>query len=275
MMYTVKNFNTAREFVDYNEEFIYSNPMQNVLLINVIEEVAKNNLRVFQAFNVIGNSSVKLLVLVTDGYCLIYCDHYDAGYLEIIRKELPFERLKYFIFSGDKQTIERLLELQDLQFTVEKHLTIYKCAKLNSQFKLASGKMRLAIISELDYLTKLSVEFTEEYDGNRENAAEMRMAVYSEILDNSLYLWEDGKICAIALEMNRMDFPEIGKLYTVQDERQKRYSSSLLYKITEKILSKKPFCMLYTHGENPASNATVLKVGYEKTGDYARITLKN
>lgn len=126
MIYTVKNFNNAQEFIEYNEEFIYSNPMQNILLINAIEEIAKNNLRVFQAFNITGNSNVQLLVLVTDGYCLIYCNNYDANYLESIRNELPFERLKDFIFAGDKQTIKNLLNLQGLSFKVEKHLIIYK-----------------------------------------------------------------------------------------------------------------------------------------------------
>jgi len=272
-MYKLKNFNTAKEFIDYNEKFIYSNPMQNILLINAIEEVAKNNLQVFQAFNLIGNSDVHLLVLIADGYCLIYCDNYDQNYLEIIRKELPFDRIKDFVFAGDKQSIENLLHLQGLKFILEKHLTIYKCEKLNPQFKLASGKMRLADVSELNYLADLSVDFTNEYDGNKETLTEMRKAVYSEIMNKSLYVWEDDKICAMSVEINRLDFPEIGKLYTVPGKRKKGFSSSLVYKLTEKNLLNNLACMLYTHGENPASNGAVMKVGYEKTGDYARIKL--
>jgi hypothetical protein len=161
-------------------------------------------LRVFKVFNLTGNSNVQLLALVSDSYCLIYCNNYDANYLENIHNELPFERLKDFIFAGDKQTIENLLNLQGLPFKVEKHLIIYKCDKLNPQFKVSSGKMRLANLSESDYLTELSVEFTDEYDGDKENIIDMRNAVHSEIIDNTLYVWEDGKICTIAVEMNRM-----------------------------------------------------------------------
>lgn len=274
-MYAVKNFKTTKEFVNYNNDFIYSNPMQNILLINVIDEIANNNLRAFQAFNIIGNVDNQILVLIVEGYCLIYCIKYDADFIEFIRSELPFDRLENFIFAGDKQSIENLLILQGLKYLIEKHLIIYKCVKLNSEFKMAEGKMRLAKIHELNYLTKLSVEFTDEYDGNRENYNKMQMSVLSEIHNKSLYVWEDGKICSIAVEMNRMESPEIGKLYTVSAERKNGYSSSLLFKLTKKILSKKPLCMLYTHGENPASNRTVLKIGYVKIGDYARISLIN
>lgn len=276
-MYKVKNFKIAQEFVDFNEKFIYSNLMENIFLIKVINEVAKNNLTVFQAFNLIGNKNVQILVLVVDGYCLIYCNKFDINSLEILSTELPFERLMNFTFAGDKETIESLLNLKKLQFVTEKHLTIYKCEKLNKEFKVASGKMRLAISSDQNKLANLSVDFTAEYDGNKESLANMMLAVASEIANKSLFVWEDGKICAMAIEMNRQqfNFPEIGKLYTVPHQRNKNYSSSLVFKMTEKILLKNSFCMLYTHGGNIASNRAIVKVGYSKTADYVRIIIKN
>lgn len=276
-MYKVKNFKIAKEFVDYNEDFIYSNPIQNILLINAIAEIKKNNLGVFQAFNLVGNKDIHLLVLIVEDHCLIYSNQYDSKCLDILSKELPFERLSNFVFAGEKETIENLLKLKGLNFIVEKHLTIYKCKKLNSQFKTSSGKMRLATPGDVTYLTNLSVDFTEEYDGNKESFTTMNWSVISEISESSLYVWEDGQICAMAIEMNRQEtgFPEIGKLYTVPEYRNKGYSSSLVFKLTEKILSNNSLCMLYTHGENEAANRSVVKVGYIKTGDYARISLIN
>jgi hypothetical protein len=275
-MYKIKNFKTTKEFVDFNEEFIYSNPMQNILLIRVIDEVAKGNLQVFQAFNLIGNKDIQMLVFVVSDYCLIYCNKYDESCIKILANELPFERLSDFVFAGEKETIENLLNLKGIPFIIEKHLTIHKCEKLNSEFKISPGKMRLATSTEIPYLTNLSVDFTEEYDGNKESITTMNWAVSSEISAKSLYVWEDSEICAMAIEMNRKEFgfPEIGKLYTILKYRKKGYSSSLVYKLTEKILSSNAFCMLYTHGENIGANRSFLKVGYVKTWDYVRIALK-
>lgn len=274
-MYIVKNFKTAREFLDFNKGFIYSNPMQNILLINAIEQVANNNLRVLQGFNLVGKADEHLLVFIVNGYCLIYCDKYDQDSLEVLSKELPFERLKDFLFAGDKETIENLLQLKKIKFNVEKHLITYKCERLNKTFKLSSGQMRLAKPSDRNYLANLSVHFTEEYDGNKESLSDMQKVVHNEMMSRSLYVWEDNYICAMAVEMNRQEFeyPEIGKLYTVPRHRNKGYSASLLYKLTEKILQKSSFSMLYTQGDNPASNQACCKVGYVKVGNYARFRL--
>ena len=274
-MYKIKNFETPRQFLDFNEEFIYSNTMQHIFLINVMDQVAKGNLKALQAFNVVGNDDVHLVVFVVDGYCLIYCNKYDSNFLEILSKELSFERLTNFTFAGEKETIENLLTKKALVFTLEKHLTIYKCTKLNKEFKVVPGKMRLATSSELNYLANLNVDFSEEYDGNKITLPEMKIVVDSEIKEKSLQVWENEKICAMAIEMHRsqIGFPEIGQLYVVPHERNKGYSSSLVYKLTEKILEHHPLCMLYTHGENLPANRAFVKVGYLKTGDYARIRI--
>lgn len=275
-MYKVKNFAAAREFVEFNEEFIYSNPMQNILLIGAIEKAAAGEIIVRQAFNLVNEKGAHILVFIFDGYCLIYCDKFDNTSIETLSKELLFERLKEFAFAGDKETIESLLNFRKLNFTIEKHLTIYKCEKLNPVFKKSAGKMRLATLSELEYLSNLNVDFSEEYDGTKETLSDMKKVVESEIREKSLQVWQDGKICSMAIEMNRpqFGFPEIGQVYTIPSERNKGYTSSLVYELTGEILTRNPYCMLYTHGENPASNRAFLKVGFIKTGDYARIRIQ-
>lgn len=275
-MYNIKNFTTLREFIEFNEIFISSNPMQNIFLKRVIDQASNGTINVLQAFNVTGQNKQNLLVLIVEDFCLIYCDEYDKDSLKYLCQEIPFERLINFWFCGDKETIENLLNLKNLKFVIDKHLTIYKCEKLNPEFKISSGKMRLASLSEQNYLANLSVDFTKEYDGNKESLNNMKLLVGSEIKTKSLFVWENNKICTIAIEMNRKEIgsPEIGQLYTIPSHRNKGFSSSLVYKLTEKILEKNKSCVLYTHGENPASNRAFLKVGYIKTGDYIRCQIE-
>lgn len=275
-MYNIKNYSTLTEFIEYNNSFISSSPMQNIFLKRVIDIASNGELEVLKAFNVVGQDVQNLLVLIVDGFCLIYCGNYNENSLKDLSNEIPFERLGNFSFCGDKKTIEKLLKLNNISFNVEKHLTIYKCENLNHEFKIANGKMRLASLSESNYLAKLSVDFTEEYDGNKESLQNMKLLIDSELKDNALFVWEDKEICTIAVEMNREEIgsPEIGQLYTVPAHRKKGYSSSLVFKLTEKILKTNNFCVLYTHGENPASNRSFIRVGYIKTGDYIRASIK-
>lgn len=276
-MYKVKNFSSATEFLDLNGDYIYANPMEHVLLINVIEGVRQNMLRVFQAFNIESEiCGTQVMVFVVDGHCLIYSSQYDEAYLNILASELPFDKLKEVVFAGDKKTIENLLYFKSLNFEVEKHLVIYRCEKLNPDFRISPGGMRLVDRNEAQELIKLSLDFTEQYEGIRENPIEMEAAVENEIREKKLFVWDAKGICALAVEMNRQsfDYPEIGKLYTVPEKIGRGFASSLLYRLTEKILSEHPFCMLYTNGNNPASNRACIKAGYIPVANYARFVIK-
>ncbi|KFF03199.1 hypothetical protein IW19_20000 [Flavobacterium reichenbachii] len=277
IMYKVRNFSSASEFLDTNGDYIYANPMEHVLLINVIEGVRHNMLRVFQAFNIESEiDGTLVMVFVVDGNCLIYSRQYDEAYLDILASELPFDKLKDLVFAGDKKTIENLLLFKSLHFELEKHLVIYRCEKLNPKFRVSEGRMRLADQNEAQALIKLSLDFTEQYEGIRESPFEMKAAVEKEIREKILFVWEADGICGLAVEMNRQsfDYPEIGKLYTVPEKTGQGFASSLLYKLTEKILSEHPFCMLYTKGNNLASNRACIKAGYMPIADYARFVIK-
>lgn len=94
----------------------------------------------------------------------------------------------------------------------------------------------------------------------------MRNLVFSSIQNQAQVQWDDkGKICAIAQVMNLdNNFPFIGSLYTDKVKRNKGYAASLLYKVTDKLLSQGyEVCGLLSDVTNPASNKIFKKVGYK------------
>jgi RimJ/RimL family protein N-acetyltransferase len=272
-MYELKEFESFDDFFEYNEDFINSNPLQNIFLIRVVNSVLRGETIIYKFFNLEGNNGQSTLAMIVEQFCLIYCEKYDPAFIELLSQELEFDKFKNYSFSGDKDSVENLMKFNNAKYSLEKHLTIYKCEKLNSNFKLSPGNIRLATLTELNLLANFSVDFTEEYDGNKETLEEMKLMIASGIESELLFIWEnENKVCAMAVIMEReqLDFPEIGHVYTIPSQRNKGYSSSLVYKMTEKLLEEYDFTMLYTHGENPASNRAFIKIGYVKTGDYVR-----
>jgi len=241
-------------------------------LTRVINSVLHGETTIYKFFNLIGANDELVLAIIVEQFCLVYTDNYDSDFLKLLSEELEFSKFNKYNFAGNKDTIENLLKFNNAKFSTDKHLSIYKCEKLNPDFQLSSGKIRLANIQDLKLLADFSVIFTKEYDGNVEPLEKMKYILNEAITNKYLYVWEDNHICSMALIMKKeqFDFPEIGHVFTPLQYRNNGYSSSLVYKMTEKLLENYNLTMLYTHGENPASNRAFVKIGYKKTGDYVR-----
>ncbi|WP_170179846.1 GNAT family N-acetyltransferase [Flavivirga rizhaonensis] len=245
--------------------------MQNIFLRRVIDQVFKGQITIFNFFNLLDKNGTQLIALIVDQFCLIYSNKFNPKMNEVLSEELEFHRFNRYTFAGNKLVIENLLNSHNSPYTIQKHLSIYRCDKVNPEFEHNTGTCKLADLKDFEELVQLSLYFTEEYDGKREDINEMKSVIASGISEENLYQWSDNdSICAIALVMYReqFGFPEIGHLFTNPKHRNKNYASSLVYKITERILKENNFCMLYTNGQNKASNRTFVKVGYVKTGDY-------
>lgn len=271
-MITPKYFKTFEEFVEFNRAYIESNPLQNIFLIRVISAVVYGQTTVYKFFNLIGDIGEQIIALVVDDFCLLYTDNYNPDCLELLSKKLEFEKFNKYTFAGNKNLVENLLSFNKANYSLDKHLAIYKSSSLTSDINITSGKIRLADLKEIESLAEHSIEFTKEYDGNEETLNTMRSMLKEAIENEYLYVWDDNGICAMALVMQKeeFEFPEIGHVYTLPSKRNQGYSTSLIFKLTKILLQNFDFVMLYTHGENPSSNKVFMKAGYEKTGDYVR-----
>ena len=245
--------------------------MLNIFLIRKIDEVFREETLLHKSFNIISENTHLAVLLITD-MCLIYANQIAEELIPILSKELEFHRFLRYTFAGNKQTIESLLNYNNAEYSIQKHLIIYKCHKTCSSFKCSNGNMQLASIDELDTLIRFNISFKKEYNAEELSYEGARNFILSGIENKNLYIWKSqNQLCAIAQVINKEenDYPEIGHIYSESKLRNNGFASSLVHRLTNSLLdSKNKICMLYTDGTNLASNRAFTKIGYVKTGEY-------
>jgi len=270
-MHYVKRFSGFKEFVEFNEEFIDSNPMLYFFLNETIERVLRGEEKVHTFFNIISDDQVHVSVLLTTVVCLIYDNHYDEAVLKTISDKLEYHKFNRYQFAGSKQTIEGIFKMHNSNYSIQKHRVIYQCREITDNFAYAEGKLQMGDINKLDVLAKLSAGFLKEYYGESKNLQQVRYTIAAGIQEDSIYQWFNrGKICSIAQSLNNdYNFPVIGNFYTDPDERNKGYGASIIHGLTKGLLGQgHQFVMLSTNALTPSSNRVFEKVGYCNVGEY-------
>jgi predicted GNAT family acetyltransferase len=87
--------------------------------------------------------------------------------------------------------------------------------------------------------------------------------------NGSFVLWEDdGRVVSLAGHAG--DTPagaRVGPVYTPPELRGRGYASALTAALTEQLLERRRFCVLYTDLANPTSNSIYQRIGYRAVTD--------
>ena len=270
-MTEIKRFNNFSEFCFYNIDFLESNRMLNVFLRRTMNEVIQGRKIPYEFFN-IKNGNTQIVILRIPQICLIYSNQYEAELIPILSKEIKFHEFLRYNFAGNKQIIESLLKYNESEYSIQKHLIIYRCDKVSPDFNYAPGEMKLASIDESDILISFNRSFKKEYNGEEESYEEASDFIISSLEKKNLFVWKNrNQLCSVAqvIFKEENDYPEIGHVFTEPNLRKRGFAPSLVHKLTNYLInSGNKKCMLYTNGTNQASNRAFTKIGYVKTGDY-------
>lgn len=269
-MAQVKTFLRYVDFLDENKDLMDSNPLQYFFLREMFDKAVKKEVQLIKMFNV-RNDNNRIIVLHCTEVCLIYDDNFDETLIPVMSKELAFEKFKKFQFAGSKRTIDKLFELNNASYEMDKHRVTYKCKAVNAAFLPSTGRMQMGDIKRLDELVELSRGFAKDYYGENKSYDDSARLILSGIGQDSIYQWVDnGRVCAMAQSMNHeFDFPVIGHFYTHPAQRNKGYGASLVHGLTKGLLGVgHEFVTLQTNALTPASNRVFEKVGYENVGEY-------
>jgi hypothetical protein len=101
-MIQVINFNKFGEYVDFNEDFITSNPLLYYFLIESIKRVYKGEVPVYKFFNVVTDDEKHLIALMVEDVCLLYANDYNQEMILKLSEELEFYKFKRYNFAGTK-----------------------------------------------------------------------------------------------------------------------------------------------------------------------------
>jgi hypothetical protein len=272
---------TIKEFIQYNEEYIFADYIAHYNLIKLIENRKANKIQITNAFNIIDDDGSFILCLVSEGLNFnIYGSKRNNQIVSTFSEYANFpEGHSNLYFSGNRAFILELAEHNKFSFEVFKDRLIYECVNLSDDVTLAPGTFGLALGEDLDIISSMCYSYSqEEYGKHAQRSAEyMRNIAQNGIAGKSIYKWEyDKQITSIAQAMiSENGFPIIGQFYTSDIFRKKGYGTSLLFSLTQLILENDwEKCGLISDINSLNSNAIFRKVGYVVVYETISITTK-
>lgn len=175
--------------------------------------------------------------------------------------------------SGQTDLVKNFLNKKNKSFQSITEKRIYKCTEVNALDKIASGRMLLAEMADINGFAEMSEEFRIEEYGDRAPDTDMRAeVVIPGIYKKSIYKWVDGRtVRAIAQVIPENDSPLIGLFYTAKDCRKKGYGTALLHSLTTKLLNEYVDVGLQAQAGNSISNAVFKKVGYKEFYQWIKV----
>lgn len=266
-MAEIKNFEQAKDFFSFNDSYIYHNYLPHYNLIKTIEHLRDKSLGLIDAFNIIGEDCF-ILCICTDSGWLIYSTKWTDNAIDKLYERIDFTRFKNWQFGGQRKLMVDLFEKYNVPYNIHKDRLVYECKSVTTAVNISPGNAVSSSLKDWERITELTHEYNIEEWGHREgrDIEYVRNTTLSSIQNQAQVHWEDvnGTICAIAQVMNLdNNFPFIGSLYTDKNKRNSGYATSLLYKVTDKLLSQGyKVCGLLSDVTNPSSNKIFKKVGY-------------
>ena len=165
--------------------------------------------------------------------------------------------------TGQAMTLEVVMSIQQLE------LASFKTSAIAS----ATGKLRLAMLEEVELLTGWIQAFVKEALGIDESKADSQRWVIRHLEQDSLYVWEnrDLPVSMAAYGGKTPHGIRVKSVYTPAEYRSNGYATSCVAAMSKILLTRQKYCFLFTDLANPTSNNIYGKLGYlpmGKIGDY-------
>lgn len=146
---------------------------------------------------------------------------------------------------------------------------------VNSPAVNEKGSMILASDQYATVMEALLIQLVEDGEHGTLPAEIAKQAVASMIASGNMFLWKDeGEICAMAMIAHRGEqFTRINTVVTDRGKRGKGYAAMLVSAMCRNERQNGKTVMLYADADNPASNRTYRKIGFQQTGQIAEYKL--
>lgn len=263
-------FKNFEDFINHNREFVNENPITNVFLIRNLGVAYSNRQIIIDFFN-IEEQKERIIVLFLQQTCLIYGNLTSKSSIELLSKELNFEKFKNYNFAGNRGIVHQLLDYNRSEYDETKYLSSYKCTSINEIATDDSIGITIAKIENFLEVKKIHQEFNNEFYAGYDNVPE----ISDEDLENDLrsgnffIIKNETEIMSIACYRKEFEFPELNFVFTKNDYRGNGYAKALTHFITSFLLqNQNEFVMLYTKGDNLGARKCFEDVGYNLIDEY-------
>ena len=137
-----------------------------------------------------------------------------------------------------------------------------------------AGRMRDAETADRPILIEWWGAFAQEALGETATEAAVTREIDHRLDadEAGIVLWEDGEAVSFAAYGNPTpNGIRIGPVYTPPEHRARGYASALVAELSERLLTARRFCFLYTDLANPTSNKIYEQIGYRRVCEAAEI----
>lgn len=282
----IKTYGRAAEFISLTEGLLRSDEVRYGLIYGIARRVAENP-------HCYGNEDA-MFYIVSDGAAISALAWRTPPHLVGLgwRGGDPKEAVSALIESiyGRWQNIpgvsghreitdpfaERWTRVSGAPVQSIKSQRIYRLDSINP-VSVASGRMRLATLSDRDLVSKwrhaFSIDTHQESDGAApDNDTAQRIG------RGEIYIWEDsGKPVSMACKHRPTEHGmAVGLVYTPPELRQRGYATACVSGVCREILKDGyDFCTLYTDLSNPTSNSIYMKIGFTPVCDSVQYDFSN
>jgi predicted GNAT family acetyltransferase len=146
---------------------------------------------------------------------------------------------------------------------------IYELRQVTPPEHTASGKLRPAVIDEIDLVTQWALDFQAEALSSGE-PAQTRRAMEDRINYGELYVWDNGQpVSMVAKARPGLHGVTISLVFTPPECRGHGYASNAVAALSQMLLDEGwQFCSLHTDLSNPTSNHIYQAIGYRRVCDF-------
>ena len=140
------------------------------------------------------------------------------------------------------------------------------------------GRMREAGAGDRPLVVDWWQAFLEEALGESSDRESVAHAVDHRLAaeDAGAALWEDDRTVSLAAFGNPTpNGIRIGPVYTPRELRRRGYASALTAELSERLLTGRRFCFLYTDLANPTANKIYEQIGYQRVCEAAEIVFES
>ncbi|HKA26563.1 MAG TPA: GNAT family N-acetyltransferase [Gaiellaceae bacterium] len=140
-----------------------------------------------------------------------------------------------------------------------------------------SGRFRDAGSDDRPLLLDWFRAFMEEAIGDSPDPASTAHVVDHRLESDSagVALWEDGRTVSLAAFGNPTpNGIRIGPVYTPPRHRRRGYASALVAELSDRLLTERSFCFLFTDLANPTANRIYEQIGYRRVCEAAEIVFE-
>jgi RimJ/RimL family protein N-acetyltransferase len=257
-------YKTLIEFITANQNYIEDNFFAHFNLIKVIQSHPKEGCKIVNAFNIVDQDNSFVLCLVLDGRMVLYSTKWNNDIIKELSEKITFDGVS---FSGQKHFILDLFKHNNIDFEIFKDRIVYDCDKVTDNIKLSSGRFCLAEADDLDKISELTHNYhLEEYKEHAfRDYDNIKNSTKNNIDSEIIFKWVDnGEITSIAqVVSHQCNLPIIGAFYTDKKKRGNGYGSSLLFSLTNYLLSNGyEKCGLVSDATNQTTNKIFKAIGY-------------